>query len=137
KHEKNNSGINVTKELEGVINKTTELMRSYGAIIISSVNISSFNSDQAFDDLWSLLMINFPEDIANYLIGLSNTTIRSLTDLIEFNIKHADEEFHPLFAPNQDLFELSNNVSNISYANQSSLLNRTRTLGGQLGIDLA
>ncbi|CAF3667892.1 unnamed protein product [Rotaria socialis] len=130
-------GINVTKELEGVISKTTELMRSYGATIISSINISSFDSDQISDDLLSLLMINFPEDIANYLMGLSNTTIRSLTDLIEFNIKHADEEFHPLFAPNQDLFELSNNVSNISYANQSSLLNRTRTLGGQLGIDLA
>ncbi|CAF1016992.1 unnamed protein product [Rotaria sp. Silwood1] len=128
-------GINMTKELEAAVNNASALMRSHGAIIIDSVNFTDINDHNLFDDLWSLLLITFPEDIANYLMALNNTTIRSLTDLIEFNRNHTDEEFHPLFAPNQDVFEWSNNVTKLLHMNQSSLLNKTRLWGGQLCID--
>ncbi|CAF0897399.1 unnamed protein product [Rotaria sordida] len=129
--------INMTTELVDVMDKAVALMRSYGAKIIDSVNFTDINDHQMFDDLFSLFLITFPEDIANYLMELSNTTIRSLNDLIEFNLNHTNEEFHPLFAPNQDIFELSNNFTKSLYMNQSSLLNKTRRLGGQLSIDAA
>jgi hypothetical protein len=87
------------------------------------------------NDLFSLFLMTFSEDIASYLAELSNTTIRSLIDLIEFNLNHTNEEFHPQFAPNQQVFEWSNKFTNLSYVNQSSLLNKTRLWGGQLGID--
>ncbi len=112
-------------------------MRSHGVIVVDSVNITDIDNDQMYNDLWSLFMITFPEDIANYLAELSNTTIRSLTDLIEFNLNHTDEEFHPQFAPNQLVFEWSNNLTNLLSVNQSSLLNKTRLWAGQLGIDAA
>ncbi|CAF2419142.1 unnamed protein product [Rotaria sp. Silwood2] len=128
-------GINMTKKLEDVVDKAIALMRLHGAIIIESVNFTSNNDSQMFDDLWSLFLITFPKDIANYLMELRNTTMRSLTDLIEFNLNNTDEEFHPLFAPNQYIFELSNNFTKSLSMNQSSLLNKTRLWGGQLSID--
>jgi hypothetical protein len=112
-------------------------MRSHCAIIVDPVNITDIDNDRMYDDWWSLLLITFPEDIANYLTELRNTTIRSLTDLIEFNLNHTNEEFHPEFAPNQLVFEWSNNLSNLSYVNQSSLLNKTRVWARELCIDAA
>ncbi len=131
----NDSGINITREREDTLDKAIQLMRSHGAIIVDPVNITSIDNHQMYADLWSLFLITFPEDIDNYLAELTNTTIRSLSDLIEFNLNHTDEEFHPQFAPNQHVFEWSNKFTNLSYVNQSSLLNKTRLWGGQLGID--
>ncbi len=131
----NDTGINITVEREDALSKAIQLMRSHGAVIVDPVNITGLNNSQMFDDLWSLFLSTFPEDISNYLAELSNTTIRSLTDLIEFNLNHTDEEFHPQFAPNQIIFELSNNLANLSYVNRSSLLNKTRIWAGELGID--
>lgn len=112
-------------------------MRSHGAIVIESLNIAGIDENQQYGDLWSLLLMTFSEDIARYLAELRNTTMRSLADLIEFNLNHTEEEFHPQFAPNQFVFEESNHLSNVSSVNQSSLLNRTRLWGGEYGIDAA
>jgi hypothetical protein len=119
------------------MNKAIELMRSHGAIIIDPVNITNIDDNKSFVHLWSLLLINFREDIASYLSELRNTTIQSLDDLIQFNSNHSDEEFHPQFAPNQRIFEMSNNYTKLSSVNHSRLLNKTRQWGGQLGIDAA
>jgi hypothetical protein len=133
----NDLGINITQEREDTLNKAIQLMRSHGVIIVDPVNITGIDNDRMYDDLWSLLLSTFPEDIATYLADLSNTTIRSLSDLIEFNLNHTEEEFHPQFAPNQLVFEWSNNLTNLLSANQSSLLNKTQVWARELGIDAA
>ena len=112
-------------------------MRSHGAIIVDQVNITDVNYDEMVNDWWSLFMITFPEDMANYLAELSNTTMRTLADLIAFNLNHTDQEFHPQFAPNQRVFEWSNEMVNLSYANQSSLLNKTQQWSREFCIDAA
>ena len=122
-------------ELEDALNKAIEMMRSHGAIIVDPINITEIDNRQMWDYWWTLLLLAFHEDIANYLAELSNTTMRSLADLIEFNLNHADKEFHPEFAPNQYVFELSNNLSNLSSINQSRLLSKTRQWSGQFCID--
>ena len=124
-------------EHEDALNKALQLMRLHGIVIVDPVNVTNINITKPANDLWSLLLITFPEDLANYLSELSNTTIRSLIDLIEFNLNHTDEEFHPQYAPNQLVFEWSNKLNNLSYANQSILLNKTRLWARQLGIDAA
>lgn len=125
----------MTRELEDAMNKAITSMREHGAMVINSVNVTGADDHKIHDDLWSLFLTTFRQDIENYLSELSNTSIRTLNDLIEFNLHHTDEEFHPLFAPNQHVFELSNNVTKSSYINQSSLVNKTRLWGGRLGID--
>jgi hypothetical protein len=127
----------MTTELKESIDNATQLMRSHGAIIYDPVNITGADQHKSMNDLFSLFLMTFSEDIASYLAELTNTTIRSLIDLIEFNLNHTNEEFHPQFAPNQHVFEWSNKFINLSYVNQSSLLNKTRLWGGQLGIDAA
>lgn len=131
------SGISITKEREDALNKAIQLMRSHGAIIVDPVNISAMNNERIFDELWSLFLITFPGDIAKYLAELNNTTMRTLTDLIEFNLNHTNEEFHPQFAPNQQLFEWSINLTKLLYVNQLSLLNKTRIWSRELCIDAA
>lgn len=111
------------------------LMRSHGAFIIDPVNVTGIDEYQMFHDLWSILLFTFREDIANYLAELENTTMRTLSDLIEFNFNHTDQEFHLEYAPNQMVFELSNNYTELSEANQSALINKTRQWGRELCID--
>ena len=134
---KSDLGVNITEERESAFNKAIELMRSHGVVVIESVNITGVEKHENYGDLWSLFLSTFSEDLASYLTELSNTTMRSLADLIEFNLNHTEEEFHPQFAPNQLVFEWSNHLSNVSSVNQSSLLNKTRLWGGEYGIDAA
>jgi hypothetical protein len=133
----NDLGINITQEREDALDKAIQLMRSHGVIMVDSVNITGIDNHRMYDDLWSLFLITFPEDMATYLADLSNTTMRSLNDLIEFNLNHTEEEFHPQFAPNQLVFEWSNNLTNLLSVNQSSLLNKTRVWARELCIDAA
>ena len=130
-------GINITKERENAFDKAIQLLSSHGVIVVDPVNMTVAHEKQEYENLWSLLLMTFSEDMASYLSELSNTAMRSLTDLIEFNLNHTEEEFHPEFAPNQLIFEWSNRLSNVSSSNQSILLNKTRLWGGQLGIDTA
>ncbi|UJR17759.1 hypothetical protein I4U23_004657 [Adineta vaga] len=55
--------------------------------------------------------------------------------VVRFGENHADEEFHPQFAPNQGYFEKIANESKLSLLDQQNLLNRTRQWGGESGID--
>src|SRR5881397_2652575 len=57
-----------------------------------------------FSPEFTVLLYEFKHDVAAYLSGLSQTTIRTLADLIEFNAAHADQEM-PWFG--QERFELS------------------------------
>lgn len=57
-----------------------------------------------FDAEFTVLLHEFKEDIATYLAGLRHTEMRTLADLIAFNIAHCDAEMRYF---GQELFEIS------------------------------
>jgi hypothetical protein len=110
-------------------------MRFHGADIIDPVNLTGLAGVNTTHDLIPLFRYNFRQDISNYLSELKNTTMKSLKDLIDFNIQHADKEFHPKYSPNQNLFIAIENQINITANDYATLLNKTRQMNGQFGID--
>ena len=110
-------------------------MRFHGANIIDPVNLTGINDVNATRDLMPLFRYNFRQDISNYLSELENTTMKTLKDLIEFNIQHSDKEFHPKYSPNQNLFISIENQTNFTANDYELLLNKTRQINGPLGID--
>jgi hypothetical protein len=110
-------------------------MRFHGADIINSINLTGLANVNTTKDLIPLFRYNFRRDISNYLSELKNTTMKSLKDLIEFNIQHSDKEFHSNYSPNQNQFLAIENQTNFTSHDYEILLNKTRQINGQFGID--
>ncbi|CAF0969493.1 unnamed protein product [Rotaria sordida] len=127
--------IHISNEREDKIQKAIELMRFYGAIVIDPVNVSGIGDKNLLNDLVSLFRYNFRHDISNYLSELKNTRMKSLRDLIEFNIEHADQQFHDVYSPNQNIFISSDMQRNFTANDYANLYNKTRQFDGQYGID--
>ncbi len=66
-----------------------------------------------FDAEFTVLLHEFKEDIATYLAGLAHTDMRSLADLIAFNIAHCDAEMRYF---GQELFEIAEATAGTSSA---------------------
>ncbi|CAF4806362.1 unnamed protein product [Rotaria sp. Silwood1] len=130
-------GIHISNEREDKVQKAIELMRLHGAIIIDPVNINGVGDKNIINNLESLFRYNFRHDISNYLSELKNTTMKSLRDLIDFNIEHADQQFHDKYSPNQNRFISSETQKNFTANDYANLYNKTRQFGGQYGIDAA
>jgi amidase len=67
----------------------SELSR-LGATVVDPADIPNVND--VFDPEFTVLLFEFKADIAAYLSELSNTSMRTLADLIAFNDAHADQE---------------------------------------------
>jgi amidase len=78
-----------------------------------------------------VLLYEFKHDVAAYLAGLSQTTMRTLADLIEFNASHADQEM-PWFG--QELFELSETFGPLTDAAYLEALRTSKRLSRREGI---
>jgi hypothetical protein len=117
------------------VNKAIELMRLHGADIIDPVNVTGVDDKHITDDLTHLFRYTFRHDIANYLSELKNTSMRSIKDLIEFNIKHADQEFNHEYSPDQNMFISAENLTNFTANDYESLYNKCRERYGRNGID--
>lgn len=57
-----------------------------------------------FDDEFTVLLCEFKDDIASYLSGLGHTRMRTLSDLIDFNIANCPQEMRYF---GQEVFEIS------------------------------
>ncbi len=90
-----------------VVNHAIDLMADAGAEIIDPVDpgdpLSWF-----FDFELPVLLFEFKGDIAKYLSGLGNTHMRTLADLIAFNVDHCTEEMKYF---GQELFEMAEATS--------------------------
>ncbi|CAF1038925.1 unnamed protein product [Adineta steineri] len=128
-------GINITDERQNRVNEAIKLMSIHGATIIDPVNITIIDDDTLSKYIESLASYNFHDDIINYLSELKNTTIRSLKDIIKFNIEHADKEFDSKYSPNQNTFISVENKTNMTNNDYMKLYNKTRLIGGRNGID--
>ena len=87
------------------------IMEAAGATIIDPVDAP--DPFAFFDAEFTVLLHEFKEDIATYLAGLGHTEMRTLADLIAFNIEHCDAEMR-FFG--QELFEIAEGTAGTSSA---------------------
>jgi amidase len=92
-------------DLISVIEPAIQVMRDLGATVVET---DSGDPNRYSDAEFTVLLYEFKLQIAEYLAGLTNTTIRTLADLIQFDIDHCPEEME-FFG--QEIFELSEATS--------------------------
>ena len=92
-------------DLVAVARQGIDAMASLGATILE---VDTGDSFEFFDAELTVLLFEFKVQVAEYLSGLQNTSMRTLADLIEFNIEHCAEEMRYF---GQELFELAEETS--------------------------
>src|SRR5438309_8603964 len=86
-----------------------DAMQSLGATLVPTDTGNPFQKNFKFyDDEFTVLLFEFKVQIAQYLAGLSNTTMHTLADLIAFDIAHCEEEMKYF---GQEVFELAEQTS--------------------------
>lgn len=116
-------------ELNAVVEEAIGVMASLGATIVDPVDTG--DTYAWFDDEFTVLLYEFKVDIAAYLSTLSNTQMRTLADLIAFNLANCNEEMTYL---DQSVFEAAEATSGdlsdpIYVAARANCLRRARDLG--------
>jgi amidase len=94
--------------LNPITEQALAVMASLGATIIDPVDAPDpfLFSDAEF----TVLLYEFKVDIANYLATLRRTSMRTLADLIQFNIDHCEQEMK-FFG--QEIFELAEETTGL------------------------
>jgi amidase len=96
-------------DLVKVAKKGLDAMQSLGAKLVPTDTGNPFQQNFKFyNDEFTVLLYEFKVQIAQYLAGLSNTTMHTLADLIAFNIAHCPEEMKYF---GQEVFELAQQTS--------------------------
>lgn len=93
-------------DLNAEVERAIDAMADAGAEIVDPVDPG--DPFTWFDAEFFVLLHEFKADIAAYLSGLQKTSIRSLSDLIAFNIADCDREMR-FFG--QEIFEISDTLS--------------------------
>ena len=80
-------------DLVKVAEEGLDAMQSLGAKLVPTDTGNPFQQNFKFyNDEFTVLLYEFKVQIAQYLAGLSNTSMQTLADLIAFNIAHCPEE---------------------------------------------
>ncbi len=95
-------------ELNLVTEQALDVMASMGATIIDLEIADCPDPNTWFEAEFTVLLNEFKHDVAAYLSTLRHTSMRTLADLIEFNIDHCPEEMRYF---GQELFELAETFS--------------------------
>ncbi len=123
-------------DLVAVAEHGIDVMASLGATIVET---STGDPSLFFDAEFTVLLYEFKVQIAQYLATLRHTRIRTLADLIEFNLAHCDDEMRYF---GQEVFELaeatSGNLGDQAYLDARALclqLTREDGIDGALARD--
>ena len=92
-------------DLVAVAEQGIAAMASLGATIVDT---NTGNPFTWFNDEFTVLLIEFKAQIAEYLATLQHTSMRTLSDLIAFNLAHCPAEMKYF---GQELFEISESTS--------------------------
>jgi amidase len=96
-------------DLVTVAKQGLDAMQALGATLVPTDTGNPANKNFKFyNDEFTVLLYEFKVQIAQYLAALTNTTMRTLTDLIAFDIAHCEDEMK-FFG--QEVFELSEQTS--------------------------
>jgi amidase len=114
--------------LNPLTEQALDVMASLGATIIDPVDAP--DPFTFFNEEFTVLLYEFKQDIGKYLSGLSHTSMRTLADLIQFNIDHCEQEMK-FFG--QELFEAAEATTDLTdpvyVAARALCLDRTRANG--------
>jgi len=96
-------------DLVAVAKQGLEVMKSLGATLINTdTGDPSANNFKFYNDELIVLLFEFKVQIADYLSSLKNTSERTLTDLIAFNIEHCSTEMRYF---GQEIFQMAEATS--------------------------
>src|SRR5437762_10058280 len=96
-------------DLVKVAQKGLDAMQSLGATLVpTDTGNPAQQNFKFYNDEFTVLLYEFKVQIAQYLGGLSNTSMHTLADLIAFDIAHCEEEMKYF---GQEVFELSEQTS--------------------------
>jgi amidase len=96
-------------DLVKVAKQGLDAMQSLGATLVpTDTGNPSQQNFKFYNDEFTVLLYEFKVQIAQYLAGLSNTTMHTLADLIAFDIANCEDEMK-FFG--QEVFELSEQTS--------------------------
>ncbi len=97
------------QDLVTVAKKGLDAMQSLGATLVPTDTGNPREQNFKFyNDEFTVLLYEFKVQIAQYLAGLSNTTMHTLADLIAFDIAHCEEEMKYF---GQEVFDLAQDTS--------------------------
>jgi amidase len=118
-------------ELNVVTEQAFDVMRSLGAELIDIEPANCPDPNTWFEPEFTVLLNEFKHDIEAYLATLGHTRMRTLADLIAFNLAHCPEELKYF---GQEVFELadtfSGDLDDPDYlAARAACLELTRTQG--------
>ena len=122
-----------TTETDEVFEESLQVMRDAGAILVDPVELPSFDTFNADQSEIIVLIYEFKRDLNAYLASRSGVPVRTLADVIQFNLEHADKELK-FFG--QELMELAQSEA-FSEAEYQEALVRGPMLAGEQGIDAA
>lgn len=88
-----------------VFNRGLDAIAALGATVVpcDTGDIYAYGADE-----FTVLLMEFKVQIAEYLAGLSHTSMRTLSDLIAFNLRHCPAE---MAYYGQELFEIADSTS--------------------------
>ena len=96
-------------DLVKVAKQGLDAMQALGATLVPTDTGNPFRQNFKFyNDEFTVLLYEFKVQIAQYLAGLSNTSMHTLADLIAFDIAHCEEEMKYF---GQEVFELAQQTS--------------------------
>jgi amidase len=98
----------ITPEGDAVAEHAISELSRLGATIVDPADIPNVND--VFDPEFTVLLFEFKADMASYLSELTNTSTRTLADLIAFNDAHADQEMRWF---GQEIFLLAEQTSGL------------------------
>ena len=120
-------------EADAICNAAIEKMRELGAEIIDPADIPTADQIATDPAEFTVLLYEFEPDLNAYLATMpADVPVRTLGDLIAFNIAHADIEL-PYFG--QEIFELAHNIGSLTDAAYLEALETSLRLSRTEGID--
>lgn len=117
-----------------VLESAYEALARAGAKLVTDVRLPSLEALAASPDEFEVLLYDFKWDLANYLSTRGHPGIRTLSDVIEFNKRHADSELAHF---GQDVMERAAAKGERSEKPYLAALARIRSWGRDQGIDRA
>ena len=121
-----------SSKADAIINAAIEKMKELGAEIIDPANIPTAKQMSSSESELTVLLFEFKADLNQYLAELVSSPVRTLEEVIAFNLAHAEQEL-PYFA--QELHEKAQATTNLEDPKYLAALEENHRLARQEGID--
>ena len=118
---------------DAIASRAIEQLRELGAEIIDPADIPTAKQMSSSNAEMVVLLHEFKADLNAYLAELTESPVRTLADIIEFNIAHAEEEL-PYFG--QELLLMTQETTSLAEPIYLEALAENHRLSREEGIDL-